>query len=206
MQIRTLTLEDLPKAALIHLSAFPKSALSLLGAEVVRRYYEWQLTGPHQCLAIGAVDDTGQIVGFCFGGIFHGALSGFVEKNKKYLVMQVLKRPWLLITNPIFRDRVQIGARLRSHPNTPAHSSASATTPEPSFGILSIAVHASAQRQGIGQLLMHYSEAFAHEHGFRRMHLTVAVDNLQAIQFYQNEGWEKHLAGTTWKGSMIKCL
>ena len=65
MKIRSIELLDLNSIAKIHLAAFPKSALSHLGQEAVRRYYEWQLTGPHDCLAIGAIDEQGRMLGFC---------------------------------------------------------------------------------------------------------------------------------------------
>jgi len=39
----------------------------MLGTEAVRRYYEWQLVGPHEVTAISAYINT-ELVGFCFGG------------------------------------------------------------------------------------------------------------------------------------------
>lgn len=52
------------------------------------------------------------MLGFYFGGIFRGALSGFVQKNRKFLVLQVLRRPWLIFTNSIYRDRLRVGMRV----------------------------------------------------------------------------------------------
>lgn len=31
----------------VHVAAFPSSALTRLGSEAVRRYYLWQIEGPH---------------------------------------------------------------------------------------------------------------------------------------------------------------
>jgi len=80
--IRKIQENDLPHVAAVHLLAFPDSALSMLGTEAVRRYYEWQLVGPHEVTAISAYINT-ELVGFCFGGMFRGALSGFVRNNQK---------------------------------------------------------------------------------------------------------------------------
>lgn len=111
MKIENIKSNNLQTVAEVHISAFPTSALTHLGKEAVRRYYEWQLIGPHDCLAIGAFDEQGRMLGFCFGGVFRGSLSGFVGKNKKFLVIQVIKRPWLILTNSIFRDRIRLGLR-----------------------------------------------------------------------------------------------
>lgn len=53
LDIRPLTVEDLLDVAHIHIQAFPDSALTKLGREAVRRYYEWQIVGPHDALNIG---------------------------------------------------------------------------------------------------------------------------------------------------------
>ncbi len=202
--IRSLNLQDLPQAAQVHLKAFPKSALTLLGAESVRRYYEWQIVGPHDCLALGAFGESGRLVGFCFGGIFRGALSGFLARNKKYLALQVIQRPWLVFTNTLFRDRLSQGLRIvrkRNGPEKPTE-----TTPGKVFGILSIAVDPACQQMGIGRQLMEYSETYAKAHGFASMRLTVAPENLHAIQFYETNNWKKQSAAADWNGLMVKDL
>ena len=38
------------------------------------------------------------------------------------------------------------------------------------------------------------------------MGLTVAVDNQQAIRFYEKSGWVKTSPGAAWKGSMVKSI
>jgi hypothetical protein len=93
---RPLVEKDLPAISAIHLAAFPKSALSRLGKGAVRRYYYWLLTGPHpDSFTIGAWQGE-QLAGFCFGGKFRGALSGFLRKNRAYLAWRVLTHPWLI--------------------------------------------------------------------------------------------------------------
>lgn len=205
MIVKTLTLGNLWDVTQIHLAAFPSSALTHLGHEAVRRYYEWQLIGPHECLAIGAFDDQGRLLGFCFGGVFRGALSGFVQKNRRFLVSQVLRRPWLIFTNSIFRERLRVGLRVAKKSSVKSVVSSEKTMARP-FGILSIAVDPAAQGKGIGQQLMQYSEDYAKAHGFSLMRLSVAKDNLQAIRFYEMGQWVKDSTRSDWDGGMLKKL
>ena len=104
-----LILSDLPEVTDVHLAAFPDSALTHLGREAVRRYYEWQIVGPHDALNIGAFDDE-RLIGFCFGGVFRGALGGFLEKNRTFLILRVLTHPWLLF-NSLFRERASFAVQ-----------------------------------------------------------------------------------------------
>lgn len=69
---------DLDRVTRIHIAAFRTSALTPLGAGAVRRYYVWQLTGPHDVVALGAWLD-GELRGYCFGGVFRGAARGLCE-------------------------------------------------------------------------------------------------------------------------------
>ncbi len=78
MITRNLEAADLPALVEIHKAAFPDSALTRLGREAIRRYYEWQLIGPHDVVALGARQGP-DLVGFCFGGTFRGATVGWVE-------------------------------------------------------------------------------------------------------------------------------
>lgn len=78
-QTKSLTTSDLPHIVRVHRAAFPDSALTKLGSEAVRRYYLWLLIGPHDAVNVGAFDLENVLVGFCFGGKFRGALSGFLQ-------------------------------------------------------------------------------------------------------------------------------
>jgi ribosomal protein S18 acetylase RimI-like enzyme len=161
VQIRTLEPTDLPRVVEIHMAAFPDSALTMLGAEAVRRYYAWLFTGPHQCFASGAMPGA-ELMGFCFAGVFNGALSGFLERNRAYLFKRLLRRPWLS-ANPIFRDRIALGFRTlrrfggqsRNAINVPGNHT---TESAPPFAILGIAVHPDSHGQGIGRALMFEAE------------------------------------------------
>lgn len=209
--VRHLNITDLPAVAAIHSAAFPDSSLTKLGREAVRRYYEWQIVGPHDGVNIGAFTDD-VMLGFCFGGIRRGALGGFLEKNRRFLIIRVATRPWLLF-NPLFRERAQFAiqrlfGKLRpSRPPLVASSLPVVPQPVPAFGILSIAVDPRYQGSGAAQLLMEYSEQEALRHGFSRMHLTVHPSNTRAVRFYEKMGWQREPnTSESWSGNMIKPL
>lgn len=207
LQLRPLVGKDLSSVARIHCAAFDKSALTWLGQGAVRRYYDWQLTGPHECVALGAWQDE-TLCGFCFGGVFHGALGGFVRKHRVYLAGQIAVQPWLLL-RPVVRQRFRSSfttllKRRRRSPRPGPIPKESAEMP--SFGILAVAVDPTSKRGGVGRLLMVEMESAARRQGFSRMHLTVKPENLEAIRFYEHLGWVKRNHGGSWTGSMTRQL
>jgi ribosomal protein S18 acetylase RimI-like enzyme len=171
----------------------------------VRRYYEWQLTGPHDVSALGAFYEN-EMAGFCFGGVFCGAMSGFLRKNRNYLAWLVLTHPWL-VANPLFRDRLINGLKvLRRFSKSGQANQPNPNHRKPPFGILSIAVNPEFQGMGAGKVLMMESEIVARLRGFDEMNLTVNPDNHQAIRFYNSLGWRKVTGGSVWSGEMVKSL
>jgi ribosomal protein S18 acetylase RimI-like enzyme len=209
--VRALEMGDVPAVSTIHRAAFPESALSRLGAGVVRRQYEWLLLGPHEVVALGAFDGD-QLVGFCFGGVFKGAMSGFLQKNRVFLAWSVITHPWLA-TDPAFRGRLGEGVRIlaryvrrrrRRSEGLPARQVRASEAR--SFGILSIAVDPRRQGTGAGKVLMRRSEEIAIERGFRTMDLTVHPENEQAVRFYERRGWERRVRDGGWDGVMTKRL
>jgi ribosomal protein S18 acetylase RimI-like enzyme len=183
--IRPIEARDLTRVAEIHRRAFPESMISRLGAEAVCRYYEWQLTGPHDVVARGFLAQ-GSLVAYCFGGIFRGALSGYLRKNRWFLARRLLLRPDLL-TSPEFRGPIVRGARILSHHS---RSRDTVNTKVTSFGILAIATDPDWTGRGIGRRLMKEMEDEAVRRGFARMHLSVDPRNTTAIRFYANLGWQ----------------
>ncbi len=201
--IRKLELRDLPQVTAVHKAAFPDGALTFAGDPVISRYYEWQLTGPHDLTSLGAFTGT-SLAGFCFGGKFRGALSGFVRKNIFFLFFYTFFRPWLML-QPGFLKKMRIGLwSLRF--NKPKNKAVTGPTRQvsKSFGILSVAVDPSKRRLGIGKILMEKSEAIAKETGFVQMNLTVHPSNQTAVSFYERLGWKKLDEDPVWKGSMMK--
>jgi ribosomal protein S18 acetylase RimI-like enzyme len=201
--IRALEASDIDAVAAIHCAAFPTAALTRLGGEAVRRYYAWQLESPEKELYTFGATVNGVLMGFCFGGILPNAISGFLRKNRTFLMLRVLARP-ALVANPLFRTRLESALRIvlrRKRPvSTPA---ARAKLP---FDILSIAVSPEFQGSGLGELMMKAAESAARCNGFRLMTLGVHVDNVRAVAFYERIGWSKTLFKGTWRGNMLKWL
>lgn len=201
VRVRALDAGDLARVGEVHLAAFPESALTRLGGDAPRRYYDWLLAGPHDAFPRGAFAE-GRLVGFCFGGVYRGALTGFVRRDAAYLALRALLRPGLLLGGA-FRRAAALGARLlvRAPRRTPPPGGWA-----PSFGILSIAVHPEARGTGAARALMDDAEAEARRRGFALMHLSVRPENVRAVRFYEKCGWERREADGEWKGIMIKRL
>ncbi len=202
--LHSIEKDHLRYVAKLHEKAFDDSALTKLGIEPIRRYYEWQLTGPHDCYAVGIFDCDNSLSGYCFSGVFHGSLSGFLTKNKKYLFLWILTHPWL-VKNPLVTDRIRLALNIgnKKRVSIPPTS----TNSRNSFGILSIAVDPEKQGMGIGQLIMDAVEKEALKKGFTQMHLTVHTTNIGAISFYERCGWIKSgQESGNWNGYMTKPL
>ncbi len=200
-----IEIDDLQNVAIVHCAAFQNSALTCLGTEATRRYYEWQLLGPHDSVAFG-LDNNCELAGFCFGGVFNGSMSGFLARNKYYLASQLLCRPWLCL-NPLIRNRIRLGLKsLRTISRTKTSDPPRGHRQQRSFGILSIAVDPVHQGSGLGNQLMARAETIAVERGFDAMNLSVDPGNSQAIRFYEKLGWSKVLDTSDWTGKMCKQL
>lgn len=196
----SLMLSDLDAIANVHLGAFPKSAITALGHDAARRYYAWQLSGPHDAIAFGALEKE-SVVGFAFGGVFRGALSGFIRANRSFLLWNIAKRPWIAFQ---FQETIEMGwSALFRRPSKNAPTEALTIK---SFGVLAIAVLPKYQGYGLGTQLMGALERVARERSFERMHLTVQTENSQAIHFYERLGWVKLAEDGLWKGRMVKYL
>lgn len=213
LRLRALTADDLLAVTHIHRAAFPASAMTALGDEAVSRYYRWQLEGPHEVTAVAAFHGI-EMAGFYFGGIFRGALSGFLARERGYLAWRIATHPWLAL-NPLFRDRLATGLRVlrkkvwvqAAPAAATAQAQAAAVIRPREFGILAIAVHPSFQGLGVGQALMAHAESAARAQGFQQMQLSVAPDNQQAIRFYERLGWQRVTAhDREWQGNMSKPL
>lgn len=202
--IRTLQSADLKEVSQIHMRAFPASALTKLGAEAVSRYYRWLLEGPHEAVNLVAELDS-DLVGFCFAGVFRGAMSGFLKHNRNFLVSNIMRKPWL-VANPLFRERLVNAARItKRNRKSQTPNNQAATTQRP-FGILAVAVDPRCQGLGVGRLLMEKAEENARARGFTEMILTVSPSNSQAIRFYQNLDWTRVTSNGGWNGGMKKLL
>lgn len=188
-KIRLMKLSDLKEVSQVHKSAFSNSFITKLGLGAIKRYYKWQLEGPHEHYSLVAERD-GRIVGFCVGGISRGSLIGFLRKNIFYLSVVVMLRFWLLFNKELFAKFIY-GVRLLLKKIFIDKKEEEKTLGNDSFGILAICVSPGYQGLGISQQLMEVSEKEAIRKNFKQMHLTVAKKNLRAIRFYEKLGYKK---------------
>jgi len=74
-----------------------------------------------------------------------------------------------------------------------------------SYGILSIAVDPKMQGYGVGRLIMKNVKDDAIKKGFTEMGLTVHPTNINAILFYEKNGWVKinNNREVEWAGRML---
>lgn len=204
IKICSLSTRDIVAMNKLHIEAFPDRALSLLGESAISSYYQILLDHPKFCLRIGAFDGA-RLVGFLVGGEMNGITPTFVRKNLTRLALHVITHPWLL-AKPIVRSRIRMTVKMlrkwkpRTQPQ-PRKSVRSLKT----FSILVIAVDPTAQCKGVGKQLMQRAEQVAAEHGYDRMHLSVDVNNTNAIGFYEHLNWKRHHP-EKWCGGMIKPL
>ncbi len=203
---RLLSLEDLTQVTRVHRKAFKDSALTKLGMEPLRRYYEWQMIGPHDSFNFGAFDDHGTLAGFCFAGTFRGSLSGFLDRNKRFLMRYFLFHPWKVF-NPLILNRVKYALRIIKRKNPKLTSNTTSTSPGRHYGILSIAVDPDRQGLGVGRIIMKQVETDALQKGFTEIGLTVHPTNTKAVAFYELCGWKRNPESDgIWSGSMTKQL
>jgi GNAT superfamily N-acetyltransferase len=209
----SLGLNDLDDVVDIHCEAFPDSAVTHLGRAVVHRYYRWQFTGPHPSpVALGTWDE-GQLVGFLFGGVRRGAVSGFARQSAGPITWGALCHPHAVLRLSLPKAVAVGRALLRSHRKKPVPgqvhtlpSDGGLDTVARSFGILSLAVSLAARGSGAAAKLVADAEARAIIAGCGQMNLSVDPANHRAIRFYEKLGWQRSPDGSTWNGAMIKPL
>jgi len=190
----------------VHCAAFSESLMTALGRQVVRRYYEWLLTGPHDMVALGAFQNQ-QLAGICFGGVFRGAFSGFLRRNRFFVAWRVASHPWVVLDRE-FRERLRVGFRLVLGRTARISRTGNPRT-EPdrrTFGILVVAVNPHCQERGAGRALMSEAEGRARLAGYEQMYLTVHPGSARAIKFYEALGWVRVLQDGVWQGGMRKAV
>ena len=196
VSIQELSQAELPEMATVHLAAFPEGLLTRLGGDVVSRYYNWQLSGVNEAVAVAARSG-GQMLGFALGGIFKDSLNGFFRANRTLIAAALLRRPWLLfdpllwsrwrlLSTSLRRSRRRNSTRVEVIPTPDVQPAA---RKPPRYVILSIGTHPRHRRKGVAAQLLTYHENRARELGHERIWLSVRRSNDGAISFYQSQGW-----------------
>lgn len=204
-----LSFGDVAQVVALHLAAFEDSGLSRMGTRVVRRYYQWQFSGPHpDPVAIGSWRN-GELVGFVFGGARHQAVAGFVRTSPVTLALGAISHPSFLrrvaLPKVAAVGRAILGGRRHPSRPVPRAQPVAPETGAPSFGILSIAVDARYLGTEVASELIDAAEREARLRGFGRMNLSVNTENARAVGFYEKSGWVRSGA-EPWDGRLVKDL
>lgn len=187
-KLRPVAAGDLDELAVLHQRAFPASVLGRLGTDAVVRYYRSQLR-EEDVDAWVAVDGS-RLLGYLVGGRFSGSMTRFVKDNASFLILQVVRRPALLVDRRSWRAMVE-GARLALHHGRRKEAERPDRVPPSSFGVLAVAVDPRATRTGVGRCLLALAEDRARRSGYHRMHLTLDPANQGALAFYRRMGWQR---------------
>lgn len=205
---RAFTPADVAALAALHRVAFPHAAVSQLGRATAERYYESILANANESLLLGTFDDN-RLAAFVIAGVWDEPEKQFLRRNLQFVATRLLLQPWLLF-QPFIRERIRGGVSMLFHRGASkppaARDAVAAPAPVRSLEILYLGVDPADRGQGLARQLLKRVEAFAHEHDFAQLDLSVYLDNTAAIELYLSEGWQKRLSGTTWKGFMRKPL
>lgn len=189
-EIRQCGPSSVPDFVRIHEAAFLDRAMTALGTETVRRYYASILSGAHDVTALTASVD-GEVAGFCIGGHLANHMRQFLRDNFLFLTTQFLRHPWFAF-HGLVRSRALLAIRLLLRPFRISCPSPAQTGPAANvFSVRVIAVHPDHRRLGVGRALLSAIESHAEQGQFSEMRLAVNLDNKEAIQFYENLGWER---------------
>jgi ribosomal protein S18 acetylase RimI-like enzyme len=207
VSFQTLDAAHLKAVAGVHVAAFPHSALSALGADLVARYYAWRLRSTEDAVIVGA-STGGRLVGFVCAGTFRGSVAGFLARQLPLVVRGVARRPSLAL-NASFLRRVARNSRALVtnplHRREPSQRHAD-TDPHPAYRVLAVATAPEAQSRGIATELLAIVERRANDAGVLSIGLTVEPGNQRAITLYERLGWGRELLGGEWRGGMWKRL
>ena len=190
------TLEDLPKLADCHVSAFPYALSSRLGRRFTKKMLEWHIVDVRGVLF--HMEKDGKVIGYCGGIKVHepgkpGAFTSISQYAFWVFVLAYLRRPWLLLhrentgkragmlRNILLRfglgsasTKVKPGARERFCAN---------------WGLVVIGVHSDYRHQGYASVLLQHFEQSARADGVRLVQLSVKTANKSAISSYEKNGW-----------------
>ena len=135
------------------------------------------------------------------------ALGGFLVRNKGLIANRLISRPWLMLHPDMLPKILRgVGILIRFSRQKDSTTKPPSITEVSHFGILAIATEPTMRGLGVGRLLMDQSEQYAREQNFKKMYLSVDPKNSNAIQFYEQIGWEKEGDIENWAGGMKKNL
>lgn len=209
LKLNAIPIDQLEAVVRIHLDAFKESFLSKVGSLAVRKYYQWLMTPPNECFAMGVFDGD-ELLGFCYAGVFRNAEVHFIKENMLFLLGQIIKKPSLWFSRALWKRVCSSLAAFINYlkPKSEEKLRQLSAARKARYGILSIAVSSAHQGLGIGRMLEQEAEQKARINGYPRMVLSVNPENQKAVSFYQKNGWREIYPSKSqkWEGFMEKIL
>lgn len=162
----------------IHQKAFEGFFLTTLGKGFLRTYYKASLNNS-ESIAICAVNDENQIIGFCIGCVLSKGYHKRLIKNN--LIAFLFQGILILITKPKALYRLVFNL-----------DKSTIKTDDGNYAeLLSIGVLPKIKGSGIGKEMMKKFEELAIIKGCKKIALTTDFDNNQKVlEFYKKNGYE----------------
>ena len=198
------TQQSLPRIALCHCKAFPRSLASALGPAYVVTMLKWYLLSDKRFLFYIEEPATNRVIGYCGGMVqdgtaLMGSSSGMAQESFWAAARALALRPWVFF-HPELRNKyrfiwrnilVKLGIK-KLKPKTGVGFNGPEDRKEPEAGLVVIGVDPAFQGLGYGaQLLQAFERHCMEVYGISKFHLTVRAANNQAIRAYERNGWEK---------------
>jgi ribosomal protein S18 acetylase RimI-like enzyme len=183
--IVSMTEEMVRPAARVHMNTLPDSRTALMGEAYVTAFISWLREPEHGGIALAAVDDQAEVVGYVIG-----APVGYSRALSRHLfwisAAATAAHPAL-----IFRSEFQSGLldRLRLAATGKMFQSSTFELPALTMSLVAMGVLPAARRQKTGLRLVESFEGRAREMGMRSMRLSTRSDNIAARSFYESCGW-----------------
>lgn len=187
---RVMTLDDVEAVVDLHRELLPAGFFAALGGPFLRSYYRSYLLNPAGVGLVAEVD--GEVAGFALGTVdeevhYRHVLRWHGWRMALWGLLGLSARPHLIFG--FCRTRAgrylrSVQRRLRKGPSGPG--------PQTRSGTLShMAVAPSAQRRGLGRMLVTAFVDAARAQGSRRLRVLAAANRREAQSLYASLGWER---------------
>jgi len=186
MNIRPAEKNEYSVLAAIHQKAFENFFLTTLGMGFLRTYYKASLNSS-ESVAICAVNDKNQVIGFCIGCILSkGYHKRLIKNNIAAFVVQGIS---ILFTKPKALYRLAFNL-----------DKSTIETDDGNYAeLLSIGVLPEIKNRGIGKEMIKKFEEAMINNGCKKIALTTDFNNNQKVlEFYKKTGYEIFCEFTTY--------
>lgn len=201
VQVREVTIEDVPSIATLHQQVFPDYFLAHMGQSFLERFYREFVDFPENygCVALYNND----VIGFVVGTSNPAKLySHFYRRNFFSLAWIVTGR---LLIDPFVRNNiaarmVHLRFALRSLPGFSRRHDVAQTPGAPSIAtarLLSIGVDSQVRGSGVADRMVRYFCEQLQRNSITVVGLSVRTNNHRAIAFYERTGWKREYATET---------